>query len=229
MFGDLLRGSRVLRLMGVLKRGLQTVAVIRHSERPSFDNLPYHEWDDAGLTDKGTKEAVRFGRSIAQTQNPKCLQISWWGLKRCALTAEAISEGARDEGCPVLGPYPIAFKSPIARREEYDKALHSGQWDQFISDWLRDESPQVAMVPARQYAKEIYRALLAAELCSPGKITIVVTHDLHILPLARLFFPSSSRWIDYLDGMVLKVEDKIVSIGFDGATKYIKRDRLFSK
>ena len=229
MFDNLVWGGRVLQLLRIFRGGDQKVAVIRHSERPSFDDLPYHEWDYAGLTDKGTEAALRFGRAIGAAQNPKCLQILWWGLRRCALTAEAISEGAREEGCHVLAPSVIALKSPIAKREEYNKALHSGQWNQFIANWLLDESPQVAMVPAQRYAKEIYRSLLAVEMRSADRITIIVTHDLHILPLVRLVFSSSSRWIDYLDGVVFRVEGEKIDIGFDGVIVSIRRDRLFSE
>jgi hypothetical protein len=96
-----------------------------------------------------------------------------------------------------------------------------------INGWLGDESPQVFMVPARQYAKEIYRALLSEELCSAGKITIIVTYDLNILPLVKFFFPSSSSWLDFLNGVVLKAEGEKTSVGFDGAITEFKHRDLF--
>jgi hypothetical protein len=107
------------------------------------------------------------------------------------------------------------LRSPIANHEEYEKALASGQWDRLVSDWLNGNDPQGAMVPARQYAKEIYRSLLRADICVPDATTIIATHDLHILPLSRYFLASSPSGVDYLDGVVLKVNRDQVKIGFN--------------
>lgn len=146
-------------------QGGQTVAIVRYSERPSFDNLPRCQWDSVELMRTGTEVATAFGAELAAEGTIKCLQTFSWGLKRSWLTSQAISHGARQAGCRVLGPSSLQLKSPIANHEEYEKAFASGQWDRFVSDWLNGNDPQVAMVPARQYAKEVYRSLLGADLC----------------------------------------------------------------
>ena len=199
------------------------VAVIRHSERPSFDNLPCHEWEKVGLTAKGNLEATKFGAFLGRFQTVRSFQVFGWGEKRCVETAEAISKGAQRESAEVIGPVSINLKSPIADRIAYDKALFSFKWDlwdRMISDWLIDETPQTIMLPARKWAKEICHALISKTFCLHGKISIIVTHDLHILPVCRLFFPSASRSLDYLNGVVLKVNCDQVIVGFNG--EYVK-------
>jgi hypothetical protein len=142
------------------------------------------------------------------------------------LTSQAISEGARQAGCHVIGPSSLELKSPIANSEEYEKALASGQTDRIVSDWLNGIDSQGAMVPARRYAKEIYRSLLGADLCVPDAATVIATHDLHILPLSRYFLASSPSGVDYLNGVVLKVNGDQVKIGFNATVFSVQLNEL---
>lgn len=157
MYNEPIWGAKVLQMLRGLVGG-NIVAVIRHSERPNFDNLPCHEWENVGLTTKGTIAATKFGAALSEFENAKSFQIFGWGLKRCIETAEAISKGARNGGCNIDGPSSIILKSPIADREAYDKPLFSCKWDlwdQMINDWLIDETPQTIMLPSRQYGRDL--------------------------------------------------------------------------
>lgn len=211
-------GSNILRILKEIGSDGNVVAVIRHSERPNFDALPPDKWENVGLTEKGTKEAIIFGQNLVNVHTKKSYKILAWGLKRCIDTAEAISKGAQNQGCDINGPSKVNLQSPVANNEAYYNALFSGKWDywnKMIDDWLNDDATQSIMVPARRYARHIYKSLLAEEFNSSEKITLIVTHDLHILPLARLIFPSASRLIDYLNGVVLKIKDNECHIGFE--------------
>jgi broad specificity phosphatase PhoE len=219
MSNGLIWGSNVLQMLQEIGNDGNVVAVIRHSERPDFDTLPSDKWENVGLTAKGTIVATDFGHKLSELQNTKSYKILGWGLKRCVDTAEAISAGARDGGCPITGLKSIVLKSPVANREAYYRALFSGKWDlwnKMIDDWLNNDTQQTIMIPARQYAREVYQSLFAEEFSSSDKITVIVTHDLHILPLARLLFPFTSRYLDFLNGIVLKVNGDQITVGFDG-------------
>ncbi len=197
-------GNQTLQIIDRLGYGTK-LAIIRHSERPSFDNLPYSEWDIAELTTKGYDVAVEFGKILGIMSKVKNVQVFGWGLKRCQLTAMAISKGAEQAGCRVTGPSPISLKSPIADRVEYEGALHSGQWESFLTSWLENSNKnQTAMVPIDRYAKEIFGSLLRSGIISSDSITIIATHDLHILPLMAHAFSKPQRTLDYLDGIVIQ-------------------------
>ena len=223
---NLLWGTKTLQMMKTLRGNDRKIAIIRHSERPSLNNIPTKNWDQISLTKRGTFQAVEFGRAIVANQNVKYLQVLGWGQRRCMLTAEAISKGAEQEGGSVLGPFPIAFKSPIIDREKYREIIRSARWDQFIADWLGDVNSYLVMVPAMLYAKELLRFLLSEDLCGFDKITVVTTHDINILPLARLLFPSSQNRLDYLDGVVLKVSGEKIKLGFNGTIISVDRNEL---
>jgi broad specificity phosphatase PhoE len=91
-------GNQIIEMMAEPSRESPKVAIIRHSERPAFDNLPYDQWDLAELTERGIAQAMKFGEAIGSRSKSKELQTFGWGLRRCQLTAEAICRGYLKRG-----------------------------------------------------------------------------------------------------------------------------------
>jgi hypothetical protein len=219
-------GRDAMRLAATLPELDRTIILIRHSERPSFDNIPFEEWDRVGLTPKGIEAAKEFGTALATGVQASQLRLHSWGLKRCTDTAEAIVTGAAEAGVRVSGRGPISFRSPIANRAEYEIAQRSGQWEEFITGWLASRPTQNGMVPIREYAPVIIRELLSPELCGFGEATLIATHDLHILPLASYLFEIPIRNVGYLEGIVIKTNTERAHFGFGKLVKSAEHSQI---
>ncbi len=218
-------GAQIIQMLDQLDGSGNFVIMVRHSERPSFDNIPNEQWDRVDLTETGIEEARNFGRVLVAQSNVKDLQVFGWGFKRCQTTAQAICEGASHQSKRIHEPTKISLKSPIVNGDEYRKALYTLTWDKFIGDWLRDDLQQSAMIPARKYAEEIYLSLLREDICHPSKTTVIATHDLFIIPLARYYFAKSLHNVDFLDGVVLQVTNDKLNIGYRGEIKSVPRPK----
>lgn len=219
MTGGLLYGQGVLDLFSQLPAVDKTVLLIRHSERPSFDNIPVGEWNKVLLTPQGKEAAKDFGRALAQNAGVEGLRVYSWGLRRCAETAEAIASGAKEEGCRTSPPEPIRLRSPVADREKYDTVLQRGGYERLLDEWLgkgtgRSAPAEAVMVPVDEYAPEIFRGLLEDGVCGRHGTSVVVTHDLHIIPLARRVFGPEASMPGFLEGVVVKAGPQTTHIGY---------------
>ena len=212
-------GGRILKAAEQLRAQENLVLIMRHSERPSFDNIPFEQWRHVELTGKGIEVAKSFGREISA--RTKTLRIHHWGSKRCFMTADAISIGARENGSSVEGPTPIGLRHPILNMEEYNRELKSTHWEVFLNKWLRSSELVPSMIPADQYAKEVFRSVLREKRSKPNGATIIATHDLYIMPLVHYAFHPEKPWIDFLDGVALKIRDDDLVVAFDGKEKQL--------
>jgi broad specificity phosphatase PhoE len=212
-------GGQIIQMLDQLDGHGHHVIIVRHSERPSFHNIPREQWDQVDLTDTGIEEARNFGRALVAHSNVKQLQVLGWGFKRCQTTALAICEGASQQSNRIHQPTKISLQSPIISGEKYRKALHSLTWDEFIGDWLNNATQNTGMTPAHKYAEETFLSLLRE--AHPGKTTVIATHDLFIIPLARYYFAGSSHNVDFLDGVVLQVRDDHLKVGYAGEIKTV--------
>jgi hypothetical protein len=113
------------------------------------------------------------------------------------------------------------MKSPIANRSEYEKTLHSPNWDKFLASWLSKSDPeQEVMVPIDQYANHILRQILKSGITSSSVVnTVIATHDLHILPLISHSFSKPLRILDYLDGIVVTRNGENFEVNYNGQIK----------
>ena len=200
------------------------VAVIRHAERPDFKSLKNES--ELGITNEGCAAAIQLGEEIGFSQNTSNFQVFSWGSRRVTETAKAVAIGLAKTKRNVVGPSPIVFPSPIRNCKEYEKAFASGRWNEYVENWLSGQNPQAAFLPVETYAKATYQSLLDEKYCASGKVSIIITHDLHIMPLIKYAFPSFRSWIKYLDGIVLKDDGDKILIGFDGESTSIKRNAL---
>jgi broad specificity phosphatase PhoE len=216
-------GSQIIQMLDRLDGRGNVVIMIRHSERPSFESIPHEQWDSVDLTDTGIEEARNFGEALVSQSKVNDLQVFGWGFQRCQTTAKAICEGASRQSNQIHKPTKITLKSPIVNHVEYKKALTTITWEKFIGDWLKDGVQQTAMLPAREYAEVLYRSLLRDDICQPSKTTVIATHDLFIIPLARYYFSKSSHYVDFLDGVVLQANHDHLSVGYNGEIRSVPR------
>jgi broad specificity phosphatase PhoE len=228
MARGLLYGNNVVNLIGRLHGVDRTVLIVRHSERPSFDNLPIGAWDSVGLTERGIEAARDLGRALAQEEGIHTFGAYGWGLKRCIDTADAVAAGAKESGCRISGQGTLAFTSPIADRRKYDVALGSGHWEEFVDDWLRGRAQDGALVPADRFATGFLRELFDRQLPESEGVSLIVTHDLQIYPLVGFLLGIPIRKLDFLNGLIIKTDPRHVRVGFDGTVRSLNRSELFS-
>ncbi|MDG6904703.1 MAG: hypothetical protein JRN20_02830 [Nitrososphaerota archaeon] len=221
---ELLWGKRIIEAVKQLDDRENTIVLVRHSERPSFEGMPVEQWNSVLLTDRGVDVARQFGRAITTEAAVKSLRVHHWGLKRCAMTADAISEGAVEAGSRVSGPTAIMFKSPILVQKEYQNKVSGLPWNSFVKEWLDSEGPHFGMMSSDQYAREILRSLRNEKLSQRGAATIIATHDLHIIPLVKHVFHVTQPWIDFLDGIALRVNHEEVSVAYAGGIKSLSNE-----
>ncbi len=147
MAGSLPYGNDVLGLMKSLPPKDKTIIVVRHSERPSFDNIPMNRWNTVGLTSRGVEAAKGFGRKLARDLGGTGLRVYGRGLPRVIDTAAAVAEGAKSDGGRVVEQRAIRLRSPITNRSAYQEAQQSGQWLEVVKEWLGGaaETPMVAI------------------------------------------------------------------------------------
>ena len=85
MTGALLYGNSVVTLTRRLRAVDRTALIIRHSERPSFDNLPIESWDSVGLTERGVEAARDLGEgacSGGRDPYPRRLRLGAQTMRR---------------------------------------------------------------------------------------------------------------------------------------------------
>jgi hypothetical protein len=66
------------------------------------------------------------------------------------------------------------------------------------------------------YSKMILGQVLKEPFLVRDKISILVTHDLHIMPIIKFMVPSFNVWLDYLDGVAISLTDDMITVGFAG-------------
>jgi broad specificity phosphatase PhoE len=219
-------GTKIIEAIKQLDGQENTIVLVRHSERRSFDGMPVEKWNSVLLTERGIEAAKQFGKAVTTDAAVKDLRVHHWGLKRCVMTADAISQGAIEAGSNVSGPTAIQLKSPIVVQKEYQKEIGSVRWEKFVDEWLRASGPQFGMMSSDQYAKEILRELRNEKKSSPSGATIIATHDLHIIPLIKYVFHETQPWIDFLDGIAVKVNHNSMAVSYAGKIQNLRSDEL---
>ena len=219
-------GEKIIQAVKQLDGLESTILIVRHSERPSLEGVPYEQWNSVDLTQRGIEAARRFGNVLTSDDAKKTNRTHHWGSKRCATTADAISNGARETGCRVQGPIPIPLKSPILDAVEYRKDLLQNRWKAFMMKWLDSSKTQSAMIPAIEFAKDIFASLLEAKPFSAGEAMIIATHDIHVIPLISYVFRPNAPWVDYLDGLVMKKYPDNVALSFNNDVRQLSLEEL---
>ena len=214
MTDDLIYGKMAVH--NILNRDKEadfTIAVIRHSERPSFNKIPTEKWADVTITDRGIEAAKKFGKALGnQAVPPNSLKVYYTGQRRCADTAAAIATGIGQSAGPEERG--LNFISPIADAAKYDDMLKNGRWKELLDGWLSSDNSYDCMTPVSLYTREFFRKLTSLGYSHGSNVVVIVAHDLQIFPLVSKIFGKNITNIDYLEGPVISKKKDDFEIGF---------------
>ncbi len=210
-------GKNVLDFCDSLSPGTRRVVIVRHSERISFRNVPMEKWDGVGITERGVTLARAFGRSLADDGDASRLNIYGWGHRRCHETADAIAEGARETDRAVRRPGDLSLGGPISNYAAYKEWILSGRYLEMLETWQRAGDTKGGLTPIAKYSPHVFREILDPSISPPKEVSVIVTHDFHIFPLACHAFGTLVETPDYLDGIVIGETENGLRVGYRGS------------
>lgn len=230
MSTELLYGQSTLRnLMNQHLDYDYTITIVRHSERPSFDNIPVEKQDSVTITQRGIEAARNFGKSLVLEANIDKMKVYHWGLKRCSDTADAIAAGASSVGGTIFERESKHLLSPIADIKTYHNALKVGGWNKMLHDWQATEAGHKALVPTKKYSMEIYSKLLVRKEDEDSvNFSVIAAHDLQIFPLLSSVFGGEFNDVGYLEGPVISWNKLRVTFSFGDKTRTMELSKLFA-
>jgi len=212
-------GKNVLDFCNSLSPGTRRVVVVRHSERISFRNVPMEKWNGVGITEKGVAVARAFGRSLADDSDRSRLNVYGWGQRRCHETADAIAEGAGGKGRPIRRLEGLKLGGPISDYAAYKEWILSGRYLEMLETWQRAGDTKGGLTPIAEYSPHVFRGILDPRISPPKEVSVIVTHDFHIFPLACHAFGTLVGLPDYLDGIVIGETEKGMRVGYRGSVR----------
>jgi broad specificity phosphatase PhoE len=210
-------GKSVLDFCNSFSPGTRRVVIIRHSERISFHNVPMDRWDGVGITEKGFVVARDLGRLFADDGDVSRLNVYGWGRRRCHETADAIAEGVREIGRPVRRLGSLSLGGPISDYAAYKEWILSGRYQEMLEVWQRAGDTKGSLTPIAEYSTHVFREILDPRISPPKEVSVIVTHDFHIFPLACHAFGTLVGLPDYLDGIVIGETESGLRIGYRGS------------
>ena len=219
-------GKKVIELFRSVSSMRRIVLIIRHSERISFHNVPMHQWDSAGITEHGFAAAKDLGRALVRQAEALQWNVHSWGQMRCVQTASAIAGGITEEGAVATPIGNLNIKGPIANESAYKEFITTGRWQEMLSLWQQSGDTGGSLVPIDVYSPMVFGEILVSGICPPNRVSLIATHDLHILPLARYALGTAVNPPDYLDGIVLGEQGGEVKIGFGDLIRSTSTSKL---
>lgn len=197
-------GKWIVKRISEIPVDFELAAIIRHSERPDFKDIPPEKWNSTLLTSYGEESALDFGKALVNEAGASSVAAKGWGLKRCQLTAERIAEGAIQAGSNESRFSSILeFPSPISDLELYRKYLKEGKYFDLVRDWFSANSSMNAMRPYGPYSRDIISRIVKDHMSSEKRVTVIVTHDLHVLPMLNQVFGTNLTEVDFMDGILI--------------------------
>jgi broad specificity phosphatase PhoE len=184
------------------------------------------QWDSIGITENGASAARRLGRSLAGVAGFPRVNVVSWGQSRCAETATAVAEGLTEGGASVSAAATLNLNGPISDHSAYKEMITSNRWQEVLELWQRAASTKGSLTPIAEYASSSFTEILASTTSPPNQLTLIVTHDLHILPLARHAAGTKVPLPDYLDGFVISEREGEFLFGYGEFMKSIDLDSL---
>ena len=196
-------GKWIIEFMSKPPRDSELTIIIRHSERPDFKNIPMSLWNRVLLTQRGEEAATEFGVALAVEAHFSSITAHGWGLERCVKTAKNIVDGAISAGSNAVYTTLTDFKSPIENLDLYNNYLQTGKYIDMIEDWFSSNPTMSPFTPYDQYSRHIILRLINEHMQLTNNLTVIVTHDLHILPLLNYVFGSKTRELGFMDGIII--------------------------
>lgn len=172
------------------------------------------EWNSVGITENGFAAAKELGGSLVRNAKISRATVYGWGLRRCVETAAAIALGLGDEGAIVRSMGNLDLKGPISDHSVYDDMIRTGRMQEMLDSWQRAEDVKRSLIPIAEYGPMVFRAILDQATSRRDELTLVVTHDMHILPLASHAMRTTVDLPDYLDGLVIGSMGRKISVGY---------------
>lgn len=196
-------GKWIVQKISEIPSDFEITAIIRHSERPDFKDIPPERWNSTLLTSHGEEIAVDFGKALVGEAGAPSVAAKGWGLERCQLTAERIAQGASQAGGDDSSFSSIVdLPSPISNLDLYRKYLGEGKYFDMVRDWFSG-SAMNALKPYERYSKDIISKIARDHMPVGRRVTIIVTHDLYVLPMLNHIFGGQTTDIDFMDGIIL--------------------------
>lgn len=179
-------------------------AIIRHSERPEFTNIPVDQWNAVQLTREGELAAKDFGSALVREAGVGRVDSRGWGLERCMVSARKIAEGARLAGSSKSRFSPITdFRMPISDIKSYRKYLKDNNYHRMLMDWLRPDAVKSPLIPYVDYSRHILSRVVNERMKTAGSIAVISTHDLYILPIMNDIFGLLQTEVGFMDGILI--------------------------
>lgn len=150
-----------------------------------------------------------------------------WGLERCQLTAEKIKEGANLAGSKDSSYSTVNnLQSPILDLELYRNYLKNGKYMYMVRDWFQGGPLGNAMKPFGPYSNQIISRILNEHMPYQHNASIIVTHDLYILPLLNHVFNTKHTEVDFMDGILIAEIGEKVKIFTHNSEKTMGADEF---
>jgi len=165
----------------------------------------------------GEKDAQQLGRSLADDGDASRLNVYSWGQRRCLETANAIAEGVREKGRPVHRLGSLSLGGPISDYAAYKEWILSGRYQEMLNAWQGAEDTKGSLTPIAEYSPHVFREILDPRISPPKEVSVIVTHDFHIFPLACHAFGTLVGLPDYLDGIVIGEAENGMRISYRGS------------
>jgi hypothetical protein len=221
-------GSYVLDILQSAPKNQRTILLIRHSNRDSFGEIPDHLRDTVGINHEGMRMAREFGESIKKIAPDKHLFLGHTVAKRSEMTAWSIYEGySSNNEAKILGCEP-EIKSPVVNLEKLVEMRNEFGWHELIKRWLGREIPEDVIWDPQKYSDEILEKLLNYPKVRPRDILVVVAHDITLFPLVFSLFGKPVKAIEFLNGVVILADAKVIKIQFRNAELLCETERLIS-
>lgn len=221
-------GKWIIESLGELPRHAGHVILIRHSERPDFRNIPANIWNNVILTQIGEEVATEFGVALATEAHIPSISAHGWGLERCVITAKKIVEGATSAGISAVYSPLTNFQSPIKNIDLYSNYLQSGKYFEMVEDWFSSNSVRGPFIPYDMYSRHIVSKLINEHMWLTDNVTVIVTHDLHILPLFNYVF-GEKKEIGFMDGIMISKGDNMLKFFSNNYIKSFSCNDFYSK
>ena len=197
----------------------KAVFIIRHSERE----------DDVALETELTPNGIQMAQDLGATlKSVEEFTYVTSGFVRTNETANHISKGREESSLPkIITNYDITgnwfLKISADSLAQYGTALGMrGSSVELMAHWAYEGGYPEALYELEPRAQEFMQTVILKNLPKWNRITIMVSHDIFVMPLAvfgsqkkvALKYYEDYHWINYIAGLA-------VIIGADNSMRYI--------
>jgi len=189
-----------------VRSGPAPILLIRHSSRESLREASMAAAFEAPLTDAGREQARLFA---ARLPREGAVRLHHSPVPRCEETARLIEQQIRHAGgrAVLVGPREdLGAPFLLDPQRAIDQFAELGMGG-FVEAWVADRVSDAIVMPYRQAAAALLRALLDERDTDPTEaLQLHVGHDLTVVTLLGLAYAvdrADFAWPGFLDGCVI--------------------------